>query len=178
LYHRHIFLEYKVNTAGLELKMSQPLQQKYRAGAYAPVLTPFKLGARETVNLELFAVMVARLAEAGVGLIVGGMDNEAHLLSADERITLVRQARETVNSLQLTKPVPILAAILGSDLHEYAQMAQAAAAAGADAMYRNAPLPSFPFSTRRIAELIRLQMLVLLLLPFVSRTRKNTTQSL
>jgi dihydrodipicolinate synthase/N-acetylneuraminate lyase len=123
--------------------MSQPLQGTYRAGVYAPVLTPFKLDAPGALNLELFAVMVNRLAEAGVGLIVGGMNNEAPLLSVDERITLVKQARETVNSLQPTKPVPILAAILGSDLQEYMQMAVAAAGAGADAMYGSTPLPSF-----------------------------------
>jgi 4-hydroxy-2-oxoglutarate aldolase len=104
-------------------------------GVYAPVLTPFKKDKEQDIDLGLFKVGVARLAKAGVGLVLSGTLGEATLLTRDERRSLVEAAREVLKKEGLDGQVPIIAGAGAGGLKETVVFAKDAAEAGADAVY-------------------------------------------
>jgi 4-hydroxy-2-oxoglutarate aldolase len=106
-------------------------------GVYAPVLTPFKKNKEQDIDFDLFKIGVARLAKAGVGLVLSGTLGEATLLTREERRGLVDAAREVLKMEALDGKVPIIAGAGAGCLRETVIFAKDAADAGADAVYVN-----------------------------------------
>jgi len=102
-----------------------------RAGVYAPVVTPFV--DDEEVDYSAFQKLVVRIASAGVGILVAGTTGEAVTLSRDERVGLVRSAKEGLEAANLGH-TPVIAGTGGWSTKETIQLCKDAAQAGADAV--------------------------------------------
>ncbi|KAL2865082.1 dihydrodipicolinate synthase family protein [Aspergillus lucknowensis] len=109
-----------------------------RPGVYAPVVTPFTDDS-ETIDLPAFKANIARLAKAGVGLVLGGTLGEGPLLDREERVTLIKAARQTIQENGLDGNIPLISGIVGASVRECQAQAAEAAAAGADAVIVVAP---------------------------------------
>ncbi|THG92950.1 hypothetical protein EW145_g8524, partial [Phellinidium pouzarii] len=83
-------------------------------------------------DIPSFEAHVVRIAKAGVGPLLSGSMGEAHHLSHAERTTLIRNARSALDAAGLTSS-PIIAGIGAGATREVVELAQEAAAAGADA---------------------------------------------
>lgn len=105
-----------------------------RPGVYAPVLTPFKKDKDQEVDFERFKLGVARLAKAGVGLVLSGTLGEATLLTRDERRGLVEVACEVLRQEGLDGSIPVIAGAGAGGLKETVTFAKDSAEAGADAV--------------------------------------------
>lgn len=100
-------------------------------GVYAPILTSFKGGSSDEVDLAAFSRSVGRLARAGVGIIVGG----PYMLGREERNALTRSAKDTLQKMRFERQIPIIVGVMGSDVRECVALAKDVAECGADAMY-------------------------------------------
>lgn len=127
-----------------------------RPGVYAPVLTPFKNEECGDVDFDVFSAHAARLASADVGLIIGGTLGEGPLLGREERNLLTKCARDTLQSLKLNHPVPIVTAVTGASVRECVELAEDAARAGADAMCDDTIYPRVPRTYMGPAQIIKL----------------------
>ncbi len=114
--------------------MSAKRSHVLRPGVYAPILTPFNEDGSEEICLTAFASSVARLARAGVGILLGGTLGEGPLLEERERVALIRCARETLQQLGPDFQVPIIAGVVGASVRECVAQSNDAAGAGADAV--------------------------------------------
>jgi len=107
-------------------------------GIYTPVVTPYNPDF--SINRENFEAVVERLIAAGVhGIIVAGTTGEYYAQSAEERVEMMRFAREIVGTR-----VPLIigtGAIRTEDSIAYAEQAKAI---GADAILVATPPYAYP----------------------------------
>lgn len=107
-------------------------------GIYTPVVTPYD--ADFSINRENFEAVVERLIAAGVhGIIVAGTTGEYYAQSTEERVEMMRFAREIVGTR-----VPLIigtGAIRTEDSIAYAEHAKAV---GADAILVATPPYAYP----------------------------------
>ncbi|MCI5075082.1 dihydrodipicolinate synthase family protein [Oricola sp.] len=107
-------------------------------GIYTPVVTPYY--ADFSINRENFEAVVERLIAAGVhGIIVAGTTGEYYAQSSEERVEMMRFAREIVGTR-----VPLIigtGAIRTEDSIAYAEHAKAV---GADAILVATPPYAYP----------------------------------
>lgn len=114
--------------------MSNNTAHILRPGVYAPILTPYKNGGTAEIDLEAFSRSVARLAQADVGMILAGTLGEGPLLDQEERSSLARCAKSTLESLRLDDKIPLIMGVMGASVRECVAQSKAAAEAGANAM--------------------------------------------
>ncbi|KAH8914370.1 dihydrodipicolinate synthetase [Atractiella rhizophila] len=106
------------------------MSRSLRPGVFSPVLTFFKEGT-EDLDLDAFRKHITRLAKAGMGICVQGTNGEAIHLEPEERVTLIKTAREVLDSLGL-HDAPIIAGTGGGSTRETIKLCKQAAEAGAD----------------------------------------------
>ncbi|QRW14512.1 dihydrodipicolinate synthetase family protein [Ceratobasidium sp. AG-Ba] len=99
-------------------------------GVYAPIPTFFLEGTEE-LDIPTFKKHIIYLARAGMGILVSGSMGEAHHLEPEERVTLIRAAREALDSVGFTH-VPIIAGTGIGSTKGTIEITRQAAAAGAD----------------------------------------------
>ncbi|KAG8713719.1 hypothetical protein FRC08_012910 [Ceratobasidium sp. 394] len=99
-------------------------------GVYAPIPTFFLEGTEE-LDVPTFKRHIIYLARAGMGVLVSGSMGEAHHLDSEERIVLIRAAREALDSVGLTR-VPVIAGTGIGSTKGTIELTRQAAAAGAD----------------------------------------------
>lgn len=95
------------------------------------VLLAGRLHVEQTPDVPTFEKHVVRMAQAGVGLVLSGSMSEAHHLTPDERVTLIKAARSALDQAGLTQ-VPIIAGTGVGSTRESISLSKQAAAAGAD----------------------------------------------
>ncbi|KAJ4369667.1 hypothetical protein N0V83_005429 [Neocucurbitaria cava] len=105
--------------------MTRPLPK----GIYTPLPTFFD--ANEGLDLDSFKAHVKYTALAGTIPVIAGSAGESVHLTHEDRITLIKTARSTLNSANLTS-VPIVAGAGAPSTRESIVLAKEAAAAGAD----------------------------------------------
>ncbi|WVF65614.1 hypothetical protein IAT40_000344 [Kwoniella sp. CBS 6097] len=113
--------------------------QYLKPGVYAPVLTFFK-PVSEELDVETYKKHVSYLVQSGVGPVITGSMGAGPMLSVEERITLVKAAREVLDSQQFQFP-PIVGASLDS-ARETIELFKQVAAAGADVALSSPPATS------------------------------------
>jgi len=115
--------------------MSSRTSNNLRPGVYAPILTPYKDEGTGAIDLEAFSRSVARLARADVGMIIAGTLGEGPLLDQEERTSLAKCAKSTLESLNLEDQIPLIIGVMGASVRECVAQSKAAAEAGANAVY-------------------------------------------
>lgn len=85
------------------------------------------------IDLDAFKAHVVRVASAGVGPLLAGSMGEAHHISHDERIELIKAARAALDEAGLTD-VPLIAGTGAGSTRETVFLSKQAAEAGADAV--------------------------------------------
>ncbi|KAL7423069.1 hypothetical protein Q5752_002368 [Cryptotrichosporon argae] len=100
-----------------------------KAGVWAPI--PAFMDDNEELDVATFRAHVVRLAKAGMAPVVNGSMGEAHHLTAEERTTLIREARAALDEAGLTDTV-IIAGTGGNSTRATIQLSKLAAEAGAD----------------------------------------------
>lgn len=106
--------------------VSRPL----KPGVFAPIPTFFLEGSQD-IDIPTLKKHVAHVGSAGVGIVMCGSMGEAHHLTADERIQVVKAAREALDEAGLTT-VPIIAGTGAGSTRETIKLSKDAAQAGAD----------------------------------------------
>lgn len=101
-----------------------------KSGIFAPIPS-FFLPESEDLDIPSFENHVVRVATAGVGPLLAGSMGEAIHLSHEERVILIKTAREALDHVGLST-VPIIAGIGAGSTRESIDLANEAAAAGAD----------------------------------------------
>jgi len=111
--------------------MSPPANtvRPFKNGVYCPLVTPF--GANEEIDFKAFQKQVLRLAKAKMGLVILGTNGEASHLSDDERTSLIKSAREALDSNGFNQ-VPLLVGTGSGSAHHTVKLCHQAKAAGAD----------------------------------------------
>ncbi|KAG0707663.1 dihydrodipicolinate synthetase [Suillus ampliporus] len=112
--------------SGVDASPVRPL----KPGIYAPIPS-FFLPESEDLDIPSFESHVVRVATAGVGPLLAGSMGEAIHLSHEERITLIKTARKALDGAGLVN-VPVIAGIGAGSTRESIELANEAAAAGAD----------------------------------------------
>ena len=107
---------------------------KLRPGVYAPVITPFHDSKSQDIDFDAYKLNVARLARAGIFLVISGTLGEAPLLDREERISLVQTAHDVLQHEGLLESIPIVAGIGAESMRDVVMYAKDAADAGADAV--------------------------------------------
>ncbi|KAF4916917.1 L-threo-3-deoxy-hexylosonate aldolase [Colletotrichum viniferum] len=98
-------------------------------GIYTPLPCFFK--QNEDLDLESFVNHLKFIAQAGTIPVISGSAGEAVHLDREERIELIRTARETLDRIGCSD-VPIVAGVGGASTRESIKLARDAAEAGAD----------------------------------------------
>ncbi len=107
-------------------------------GIYTPVITPFADDL--SIDMDAYAANVAYLKESGVhGLMIGGTTGEYYVESHEERVELLKVARETVG-----KDLQIIFGTGSMDPRASIKLAEAGAANGADSLLIGTPPYSLP----------------------------------
>ncbi|GJE90732.1 dihydrodipicolinate synthase family protein [Phanerochaete sordida] len=101
-----------------------------KPGVYCPIPSFFQLDT-EDLDLPSFEAHLLRIVQAGVWPLLAGSNGEAIHLSHEERTTLVRGARRTLDARGLTD-VPLVVGTGGGSTRETLLLCRAAADAGAD----------------------------------------------
>ncbi|TBU35992.1 dihydrodipicolinate synthetase [Dichomitus squalens] len=99
-------------------------------GIYAPLPTFFKADS-EDLDIQFQTAHAIRLIKAGVKPLLSGTMGEAHHLSHDERVTLIKAVRTALDEAGYTD-VPIIAGTGSGSTRETIQLSKEAAEAGAD----------------------------------------------
>ncbi|KAH9946123.1 dihydrodipicolinate synthetase [Epithele typhae] len=99
-------------------------------GIYAPLPTFFKPDT-EDVDLQLMAAHAVRLIKAGVKPLLSGTMGEAHHLSHEERVDVIKAVRVALDDAGFAE-VPIIAGSGAGSTRETIQLSKEAADAGAD----------------------------------------------
>ncbi|KAJ1309811.1 hypothetical protein OPQ81_006576 [Rhizoctonia solani] len=107
-------------------KINRPLTP----GVYAPIPTFFLEGTEE-LDVPTFKRHIIYLARAGMGVLVAGSMGEAHHLTPEERVILIRAAREALDSIGQTT-TPIIAGTGIGSTKGTIELTRQAAEAGAD----------------------------------------------
>jgi 4-hydroxy-2-oxoglutarate aldolase len=98
-------------------------------GMYTPMPTFFK--PNEDLDLDAFRQHILYVSRAGTFPVIAGSAGEAPHLTAEERSTLIRTAREALDEKGL-KDVPIVAGVGAPSTRETLKLAHDAKEAGAD----------------------------------------------
>ncbi|WP_221800887.1 dihydrodipicolinate synthase family protein [Oceanobacter mangrovi] len=107
-------------------------------GIYTPVITPFSEDM--SINFDAYSQQVAYLASAGVhGLMIGGTTGEYYVESIQERIQLLKTARDVAG-----KDIQIIFGTGSTDPRVSVELAAAAADNGADCVLIGTPPYSLP----------------------------------
>ena len=107
-------------------------------GIYPPVITPHN--ADHSIDRDGFAAVIEHLIAAGVhGLIVGGTTGEYYAQSKDERIALVKLAKDIVKDR-----LPLIVGVGAIRTEDCIGYGVAAKETGADAILVNAPYYAVP----------------------------------
>ncbi|KAG9012075.1 hypothetical protein FRB94_011771 [Tulasnella sp. JGI-2019a] len=106
--------------------VSRPL----RAGVFAPIPT-FFLGGSQDLDISTFQSHVLYLAKTGMGILLCGSMGEAHHLEPEERVTLIKAARQVLDNNGLTT-VPIICGTGTGTTRQTIALTKEAAEAGAD----------------------------------------------
>lgn len=109
--------------------MSQPAYRPLPEGIYTPIPTFFQ--PNEDLDIPAFATQVRHVAAAGTTPVVLGSAGEAPHVTAQERILLIRTARDALDQAGLGG-VPLVAGVGAPSTRETVQFAIEAAEAGAD----------------------------------------------
>jgi len=104
--------------------------RELKPGVYGPLPTFFN--DKQELDLVSYKKHLLRLARLGIVPVCSGSLGEAVHLSYDERITIIRLIRETLDEEGL-ESTPIVAGVSGLSTRETIHLAHAAAKAGADA---------------------------------------------
>jgi len=136
-------------------------------GIYTPIITPCH--ADHSIDHAGFERMIEHLIGAGVhGLVVAGTTGEYYAQSREERLELMRLARDVIGDR-----VPLVVGVSALRTEEAAAYAEAARSAGADAILIAAPYYALP-TERELAlhclEVERAADLPVMLYNFPSRT--------
>ncbi|MCV6591044.1 MAG: dihydrodipicolinate synthase family protein [Marinobacterium sp.] len=112
-------------------------------GIYTPVITPFR--EDYSIDFDAYAAHVQYLVDAGVhGLMIGGTTGEYYVESHDERIELLKVAREICNR-EASSPAPQIIFGTGSVNPDASiQLAEDGAKYGADVLLVATPPYSLP----------------------------------
>ena len=111
--------------------MTSSAYRRLPKGIYTPLPTFFK--PNEDLDLSAFAEHLRYIAKAGTIPVIAGSAGEAPHLNRDERISLIKVARQTLDAKgEGLKHVPIVAGIGASSTRETIQLAHDAQSAGAD----------------------------------------------
>ncbi|KAJ9108327.1 hypothetical protein QFC20_003488 [Naganishia adeliensis] len=103
--------------------------RELKPGVWAPIPTFFD--AEEELDVPTFTGHVVRLAQANVWPVICGSMGEAHHLTNEERVTLVKAARKALDEAGL-KDIPIMAGTGTGSTKLTIQLCKEAAEAGAD----------------------------------------------
>ena len=107
-------------------------------GIYTPVVTPH--ADDYTIDTERFAAVIDMLIDAGVvGLIIAGTTGEDYAQTFDERVALMRTARDVIN-----KRVPLIIGTGAIRTEDSVAYAEAAVDVGADALLVTTPPYAYP----------------------------------
>lgn len=107
-------------------------------GIYPPVITPHKKDG--SIDREGFVAVIEHLIAAGVhGIIVGGTTGEYYAQTREERIELMRLAKEAIKGR-----LPLIVGVAAIRTEDCIEYGQAAKEAGADAILVNAPYYAVP----------------------------------
>jgi len=107
-------------------------------GIYPPVITPHKADC--TIDRDGFVEVLEHLIAAGVhGIIVGGTTGEYYAQSKEERVELMRLARDIVKDR-----LPLIVGVAAIRTEDCIEYGEAAKANGADAILVNAPYYAVP----------------------------------
>ena len=107
-------------------------------GIYTPVVTPH--ADDYTIDTERFAAVIDMLIDAGVaGLIIAGTTGEYYAQTFDERVALMRTARDVIN-----KRVPLIIGTGAIRTEDSVAYAEAAVDVGADALLVTTPPYAYP----------------------------------
>lgn len=107
-----------------------PARRVVKPGIYAPIPT-FFLPETEDLDLESFTKHVVRIAQAGAPPVIAGTMGEAHHLSTEERVALIKAARVGLDAAGL-QDVPIIAGTGLAGTRVTIELTREVAAAGAD----------------------------------------------
>ncbi|RPD66122.1 dihydrodipicolinate synthetase [Lentinus tigrinus ALCF2SS1-7] len=99
-------------------------------GIYAPIPT-FFFPDSEDIDLKAQSAHALRLIKAGVKPLLAGTMGEAHHLSHEERVSLIKATRQALDDAGF-KGIPIISGSGSGSTRETIQISQEAAAAGAD----------------------------------------------
>ena len=129
-------------------------------GIYPAFLTPFQ--SNDSIDFEMFKRNLDAQLEAGIdGIILGGSLGEASTLTRDEKMSLLRFARQAIS-----RPVPVIMNIAEQSTIEAIQFAKDAEKNGADGLML---LPPMRYKAddretveyfRRIAEAVSLPVMI------------------
>ena len=107
-------------------------------GIYPPVITPHKEDG--SIDRDGVVEVLEHLVAAGVhGVVIGGTTGEYYAQSKDERVALMKLARET-----LKDRLPMIVGVAAIRTEDCVDYAQAAKESGADAILVNAPYYAVP----------------------------------
>jgi len=98
-------------------------------GIYAPIPTFFLEGS-EDLDIPTFQRHVLYLAKTGMGILLCGSMGEAHHLEPDERVQLIKAARQVLDEAHLN--VPIIVGTGAGSTRQTIALTRQAAEAGAD----------------------------------------------
>ncbi|KAI0807322.1 dihydrodipicolinate synthetase [Fomes fomentarius] len=110
--------------------MSASVVRPLKPGIYAPLPTFFRPDSEE-VDLQAQTAHVVRLIKAGVKPLLAGTMGEAHHLSHQERVDLIKAARQALDDAGF-KDIPIISGSGAGSTRETIELSKEAAAAGAD----------------------------------------------
>lgn len=109
-----------------------PLKTAVPAGVWCPVVSLYKNTPRQELDHEASRKYFAHLIRGGVnGLVLQGSTAEAALLSAEERVSLIKTARQAAADVGAPN-FPMAAGISGQSTNETLSLVEDAANAGAD----------------------------------------------
>ena len=136
-------------------------------GIYTPVITPFH--ADHSIDYEGLGVMIEHLVDSGVhGVVLAGTTGEYYAQTTEERIELMQRVRDLVGDR-----LPLTVGVGALRTEDAAHFAEAARAAGADAILVGSPYYAVP-TERELAlhclEVERAADLPVMLYNFPSRT--------
>ncbi|KAG0692909.1 hypothetical protein DFH29DRAFT_1042895 [Suillus ampliporus] len=101
----------------------------WKPGIFTPIPS-FFLPKSEDLDIPSFESHVIRITTVGVGVLLAGLMGEAIHLSHEERITLIKTARKALDAGLVN--VPVITGISAGSTRESIELANEAAAAGAD----------------------------------------------
>lgn len=100
-------------------------------GVWCPVISIYK-DEDQSIDLDASEIYFSHLIRGGInGLVLQGSTAEAALLSPDERISLIKNARNATSNLGVPS-FPIVAGVSGQSTRETLKLVDDAATAGAD----------------------------------------------